>query len=161
MMLDRLCTHPNVGAVALISLGCEGFDRGRLKQPRVEPPLSIDDRLDLIDTAMVNEASNIYLIAALNRDLEPIPFQFGRHLLIASSRANSLPVNLQGVWNDSTNSPWSVDYTTNINLEMNYWSAEITNLSETTQPLFDFIETLRAPERVTASTMLGLGGWRR
>jgi len=71
--------------------------------------------------------------------LEAMFFQFGRYLLISSSR-DSLPANLQGLWTGNNNPPWGADYHTNINIQMNYWPAEPTNLSECTKPLFDFVE---------------------
>ncbi len=74
-----------------------------------------------------------------DRYLENLYFQFGRYLLIASSREGSLPANLQGIWADSLNPPWSADYHTNINLQMNYWLAESTNLSECHLPVIDYI----------------------
>ncbi|MEV4416411.1 glycoside hydrolase family 95 protein [Catellatospora sp. NPDC049609] len=86
-------------------------------------------------------------------------FGYGRYLLIASSRPGSLPANLQGVWNSSNTPPWCGDYHVNINLQMNYWLAETTNLAETALPLFDFIDALRPPGRVTARTMFGSAGW--
>ena len=69
--------------------------------------------------------------AAADRALEELYFNFGRYLLIASSRAGSLPANLQGVWNDKATPPWNADYHVNINLQMNYWPAESANLAET------------------------------
>ncbi|MCX4680929.1 glycoside hydrolase family 95 protein [Streptomyces sp. NBC_01433] len=94
-----------------------------------------------------------------DRALEALFFQYGRYLLIASSRAGSLPANLQGVWNNSTTPPWSADYHTNINLQMNYWLAEVTNLAETTAPYDRYIEAMRAPGRRTAKEMFGTAGW--
>ncbi|MFJ2770691.1 glycosyl hydrolase family 95 catalytic domain-containing protein [Streptomyces sp. NPDC087300] len=94
-----------------------------------------------------------------DRALEALFFQYGRYLLIASSRAGSLPANLQGVWNNSTTPPWSADYHTNINLQMNYWLAEAANLPETTAPYDRFVEALRAPGRRTAKEMFGSRGW--
>lgn len=94
-----------------------------------------------------------------DRALETLYFQFGRYLLIASSRAGSLPANLQGVWNHSATPPWNADYHANINLQMNYWPAEVTNLSETTAPLFDFVESLQEPGSVAAEKLLGARGW--
>lgn len=94
-----------------------------------------------------------------DRALEAIYFQFGRYLLIASSRKGSLPANLQGVWNNSTTPPWNADYHVNINLQMNYWPAEITNLSETTAPFFDFVDGLVEPGRVSAKKIVGARGW--
>jgi alpha-L-fucosidase 2 len=77
-------------------------------------------------------------------------FQFGRYLLISSSRPGDLPANLQGVWADGFRPPWNSDYHLNINLQMNYWPAEVTNLSETHTPLFDLLESLRPSGRRTA-----------
>jgi alpha-L-fucosidase 2 len=77
-------------------------------------------------------------------------FQFGRYLLIASSRPGDLPANLQGVWADGFRPPWNSDYHLNINLQMNYWPAEVTNLSELHLPLFDLLESLRPSGRRTA-----------
>ena len=77
-------------------------------------------------------------------------FQFGRYLLIASSRPGDLPANLQGVWADGFRPPWNSDYHLNINLQMNYWPAEATNLSELHLPLFDLLESLRPSGRRTA-----------
>jgi alpha-L-fucosidase 2 len=94
-----------------------------------------------------------------DRALETLFFNYGRYLLIASSRAGSLPANLQGVWNNSNSPPWAADYHVNINLQMNYWPAEATNLGETAAPLFDFIEALRPPGRVTAQTIYNSAGW--
>ncbi|MER8090197.1 glycoside hydrolase family 95 protein [Streptomyces sp. NPDC094048] len=94
-----------------------------------------------------------------DRALEALFFQYGRYLLIASSRAGSLPANLQGVWNNSTTPPWSADYHSNINLQMNYWLAEVTNLAETTAPYDRYIEAMRAPGRKTAKEMFGTVGW--
>ncbi|WP_055711424.1 glycosyl hydrolase family 95 catalytic domain-containing protein [Streptomyces torulosus] len=94
-----------------------------------------------------------------DRALEALYFQYGRYLLIASSRAGSLPANLQGVWNNSTSPPWSADYHTNINIQMNYWPAEAANLAETTAPYDRFVEALRAPGRRTAREMFGSRGW--
>ncbi|HEX2101481.1 MAG TPA: glycoside hydrolase family 95 protein, partial [Candidatus Synoicihabitans sp.] len=69
-------------------------------------------------------------------------FNYGRYLLIASSRPGSQPANLQGIWNDQLNPPWGSKYTTNINAEMNYWPAEVANLSECAEPLFGMIRDL-------------------
>ncbi len=97
--------------------------------------------------------------SAADRALEQLFFHYGRYLLIASSRPGSLPANLQGVWNNSTGPPWSADYHTNINLQMNYWPAEVANLSETVEPLTRFVEALRAPGERTATEMFGSRGW--
>ena len=91
--------------------------------------------------------------------LEALYFQFGRYLLIASSRPGGLPANLQGLWNDSMFPPWDSDYHLNINLQMNYWPAEVTNLAELHQPLFDYLESLREPGRKTARVHYGANGF--
>ena len=91
--------------------------------------------------------------------LDALYFQFGRYLLIASSRPGDLPANLQGLWNDSLHAPWNSDYHLNINLQMNYWPAEVTNLAECHRPLFDFIERLRVPGRRTAKVHYGARGF--
>jgi alpha-L-fucosidase 2 len=97
--------------------------------------------------------------ASLDRALESLYFQFGRYLLIASSRPGSLPANLQGVWNHHATPPWNADYHVNINLQMNYWLAETTNLSEAAVPLFDFIDALIPSARVSARQISGARGW--
>ena len=91
--------------------------------------------------------------------LEALYFQFGRYLLISSSRTPGVPANLQGIWNPHLRPPWSSNYTTNINLEMNYWPAEVTNLSEMHWPLLSFIENLSVTGRVTAQEFWGTRGW--
>ena len=79
--------------------------------------------------------------------LETLFFQYGRYLLIASSRPGTQPANLQGVWNELLNPPWEGKYTTNINFEMNYWPAELANLGECHEPLFDMVDDLRISGR--------------
>jgi alpha-L-fucosidase 2 len=93
-------------------------------------------------------------------ELERICFQYGRYLLISCSRNQlGLPANLQGLWNDKYHPAWSCDYHTNINLQMNYWLSEPTNLAECHQPLFDFIQSLRKPGRRSAKVHYGARGW--
>ncbi|WP_420000588.1 glycosyl hydrolase family 95 catalytic domain-containing protein [Streptomyces boninensis] len=94
-----------------------------------------------------------------DRALEALFFQYGRYLLIASSRPGSLPANLQGVWNHSTEPPWSADYHVNINLQMNYWPALPANLAETLDPHDTYVRKMVEPGRVTAKEMFGAGGW--
>jgi alpha-L-fucosidase 2 len=92
-------------------------------------------------------------------ELMALYFQYGRYLLIASSRPGSLPANLQGVWNDSFLPPWDSKYTININAQMNYWPAESCALPECHEPLFDLIERMREPGRRTARVMYGCRGF--
>lgn len=96
---------------------------------------------------------------AADRALEALYFQYGRYLLISSSRAGSLPANLQGVWNHSATPPWNADYHVNINLQMNYWLADPTDLPETAAPLFDFVDGLVEPGRESARRVFGARGW--
>jgi len=91
--------------------------------------------------------------------LAALYFQYVRYLLIASSRLGCLPANLQGKWNDMMNPPWNSDYHTNINLQMNYWPAEVSNLAECAEPLLDFIHTLVEPGRKTARVHYGCDGF--
>ncbi len=91
--------------------------------------------------------------------LAALYFQFARYLLISSSRPGDLAANLQGIWADGTQAPWNADYHTNINVQMNYWPAEVANLAECHEPLFDFIDTLLEPGRKTARAHYGARGW--
>lgn len=86
-------------------------------------------------------------------------FQYGRYLLLSSSRPGGLPANLQGLWADGLTPPWQSDYHVNINIQMNYWPAEVCNLSECANPLFDFVDMLREPGSRTAKTSYGCRGW--
>jgi alpha-L-fucosidase 2 len=92
-------------------------------------------------------------------DLIGLYFQFGRYLLIASSRPGDLPANLQGLWAEGMNPPWNSDYHLNINLQMNYWPAEPANLSECALPLFELLASLREPGRRTAKTHYNARGF--
>jgi alpha-L-fucosidase 2 len=87
-------------------------------------------------------------------------FQYGRYLLMSSSRTPAvLPANLQGIWNKEMKAPWNADFHTNINLQMNYWPAEVCNLPETSEMLTSFMEKLVVPGSVTAREMYGTAGW--
>lgn len=91
--------------------------------------------------------------------LEQLYYQFGRYLLIASSRPGNMPANLQGLWHNNLDGPWRVDYHNNINIQMNYWPACSTNLSECTWPLIDFIRSLVKPGEKTAQAYFNARGW--
>ena len=91
--------------------------------------------------------------------LESLYFQYGRYLLISSSRTAEVPANLQGIWNKELRAPWSSNYTTNINVQMNYWPAESANLSEFHQPLFGLLKNLSVTGEVTAREFYGMKGW--
>jgi len=91
--------------------------------------------------------------------LAALVFQYGRYLLIASSRPGTQPANLQGIWNESLRPPWDSKYTCNINVEMNYWPAEVTHLAECHEPLFDALEELVTSGRRTARNHYNARGW--
>jgi alpha-L-fucosidase 2 len=91
--------------------------------------------------------------------LQEIYFQYGRYLLISSSREGSLPANLQGIWSNKIQAPWNCDYHTNINMQMNYWPADITNLGECFEPVTDMIGSLVKPGEVTATVQYHANGW--
>ncbi len=91
------------------------------------------------------------------RQLIAMLFQYGRYLLLASSREGTLPANLQGIWNAKNNPPWRADYHLNINLEMNYWPAYVTGLAAAAGPMRDYIASLRKPGRLIAAQTLGVG----
>lgn len=102
-------------------------------------------------------------LAALKRgekdnDLIELYYQFGRYLLISSSRPGSMPANLQGIWADGLTPPWSADYHININIQMNYWAAGNTNLNALSEPFVRFIDSLRPSARNTASSIYGKSG---
>ena len=92
-------------------------------------------------------------------ELEALYFQYGRYLLISSSRPGTMPANLQGKWNHVNNPPWACDYHANINIQMIYWPAEVTNLAEVHEPLIEYIDRLRAPGRQTAKDFFNARGW--
>lgn len=102
-------------------------------------------------------------IANFQKDQDPsmvtLLFQFGRYLLISSSQPGGQPANLQGIWANSLTPPWDSKYTININAEMNYWPAEITNLSETHEPLIQMVRELSESGRETAKVLYGAEGW--
>lgn len=106
------------------------------------PTVTTDELLTRLRDGGISESDNRYL--------ETLYYQFGRYLLIASSRPGSLPANLQGVWCDKTNGAWNSDYHTNINVQMNYWPAEQTNLSECHLPMTDFVRSLEPRGTLTA-----------
>lgn len=106
-----------------------------------------------------NERLAAYTSGACDPELESLYFQFGRYLLISCSRPGHLPANLQGLWNDNNNPPWRCDYHSNINVQMNYWPAEPTNLSECHRPFLDYIHSLREVRKRATKAEYGTRGW--
>jgi len=90
---------------------------------------------------------------------EVLYFQYGRYLMISSTRPGTMPMSLQGKWNDSTDPPWANDYHTNINIQMLYWPAEVTNLSECYLPLSDFTKSIIEPGKLAAKEFFNTRGW--
>ncbi len=139
----------------------------QLKQRHVSDYQSLFNRVKLdlgINEAAVKLPTDERLLQFANtkndNQLQTLYYQFGRYLLIASSRPGSRPANLQGIWNDHVQPPWGSNYTTNINTEMNYWLAENTNLSECHQPLFAFMKELAVNGAVTAKVNYNIDeGW--
>ncbi len=119
--------------------------------------------LDLGESATVHMPTDQRLALVKETDADPglaaLYFNFGRYLLISSSRPGNLPANLQGIWNDKLNPPWNADYHININLQMNYWPAEVTNLSECHLPYLYFLGELRESGRKTARTTYNCRGF--
>jgi len=124
------------------------FDRVSLQMGDTE-----NEKLSTIDRL------NRFASGKTDNSLIALFYQYSRYLLISSSRMGGLPANLQGVWNESVRPPWSSNYTTNINAQMNYWGAEAANLPEMHQPLLDFIGRLAGPGAITAKNFYNAGGW--
>lgn len=106
-----------------------------------------------------NERLMAYSNGVYDPALETLYFQFGRYLLISSSRPGGIPANLQGIWNKELRPPWSSNFTININTQMNYWPAEVTNLSEMHEPLFQLIKELSITGKTTAQEFYNMKGW--
>ena len=122
---------------------------------RVEINLGITDAVNL----PTDERLEAFKNGGEDPHLISLYFQYGRYLLMGSSRPGCLPANLQGIWNEHINAPWNSDYHTNINLQMNYWLAEVCNLAECHLPLFDYMDTLVEPGGKTAQIHYGARGW--
>jgi alpha-L-fucosidase 2 len=139
----------------------------QLKAAHVKDYQSLFKRVELnlgIDLQKIKQPTDVrlkqYAASPDDYQLQTLYYQFGRYLMIASSRPGSRPANLQGIWNDHVQPPWGSNYTTNINTEMNYWLAENTNLSECHKPLFDFMKELAVNGAVTAKTNYHINeGW--
>jgi alpha-L-fucosidase 2 len=118
--------------------------------------------LDLGITDSIKNPTNVRIerfASGNDPQLVSLYFQFGRYLLISSSRPGGQPANLQGIWNDQLTPSWDSKYTVNINTEMNYWPSEITNLTEMNEPLVQMVRELSEAGRATAKDMYGAQGW--
>lgn len=111
------------------------------------------------DTNDLPTDKRIKKYGATDTGLIELLFQYGRYLMVSSSRPGTQPANLQGIWNESLQPPWSSNWTININTEMNYWPVETCNLTECQEPLFDLIEDLSTTGQKTAEVNYGCRGW--
>ena len=134
----------------------------QLKSRHIEDYQALFQRVQLdlgadVDTSTTDDLLKNYKPQA-GQALEELFFQYGRYLLISSSRdcPDALPANLQGVWNAVDNPPWNSDYHLNINLQMNYWPAYVTNLLETAFPVINYIDDLRVYGRIAAARYAGI-----
>ncbi|KAG4101409.1 hypothetical protein H8356DRAFT_1305814 [Neocallimastix lanati (nom. inval.)] len=142
----------------------KNVDYSTLKSKHIEAYKKQFDRVKIsLPTSSASADQTVNRILNFNRsddqDLVALMFQYGRYLLITSSQPGGQAANLQGIWNDSTDAPWDSKYTININAQMNYWPAEVTNLSECHEPMFDLIRDLSVTGKEAASKIYGAEGW--
>lgn len=164
---DRLDLNPQIHPEKVckdILAQSAGYDYKMLRSRHIADHQSIFDRVDFAmgKPSPLSTDERLMRVQKGESDLGLITlyFQYGRYLLMNSSRfPRRLPANLQGVWNQDMDAAWSSDFHTNINIQMNYWPAEICNLSETVEPFSAFIDRLRVPGRVTAKKTYGAQGW--
>lgn len=143
------------------------FGYSKLKERHLSDFRQLTERVSLklanktIPHTCLPERLEAYINGNDDPGLESLIFHYGRYLLISSSRQGGLPANLQGLWNNSNTPPWASDYHSNINLQMNYWHSEVTNLPECHMPLFDFLEAASEPCRVATRKAFGehIPGW--
>ena len=148
----RVCAVDDAALLARHERDYRGFfDRVSLDLGRTDPD---------VRALPTDEQLRRYAEGEANPELEVLYFQYGRYLLIASSRTPGVPANLQGLWNESVSPPWCSSYTANINLEENYWPAEVTGLGELHEPLLDFVHALSENGRDAAAHYYGVQrGW--
>jgi alpha-L-fucosidase 2 len=147
----------------LDKVSSKGFDE--LLAAHVQAHRALFRRLDvdLGSTAAAAQPTDLrcqaFAAGGDDPQLAALYFQFARYLLISSSRPGTKPANLQGIWNEEVSPSWDSKFTTNINLEMNYWSAEVANLSECFQPLAQMMQEITGPGAMTARESYGARGW--
>ena len=147
---------------AIRAVARKGYDEIRKAHVADHRKLFRRVRLDLGTTEAMNRPTDERIKTfgdGKDPQLAVLYFQFGRYLLIASSRPGTQPANLQGIWNYRLRPPWECKWTTNINTEMNYWPAELCNLSECHEPLFDLIAEAAVSGRKVARAHYGCRGW--
>ena len=143
----------------------EKYSFKELKDRHIRDHQSLYDRVDFdiitdnaAQTIPTDERIEAVKGGAVDLELQETLFHYGRYLLMASSRPGTLPANLQGLWNQHINAPWNADYHLNINLQMNYWLANLTQLDELNSPLFDYIDRLIVSGKTTAQKNFGARG---
>ncbi|WP_144127877.1 glycoside hydrolase family 95 protein [Catellatospora sichuanensis] len=139
-----------------------GYDQLRSRHLADYQALFSRTTLDLGRTSAADQPTDVRIArhsAVDDPQFSALLFQFGRYLLIASSRPGTQPANLQGIWNDQMSPPWDSKYTLNANLPMNYWPADTTNLSECYEPVFAMVRDLAVTGARTAQVQYGAGGW--
>jgi alpha-L-fucosidase 2 len=145
--------------------GVSGKDHAALRKRHEDDFRSLMGRVHLSvgDTSLndkpIDERLKAYRDGHADANLEALCFQFGRYILASSSRPGGQPANLQGIWNESVSPPWGSKYTININTQMNYWPAEVCNLSECHRPLLDMLKDISLTGAKTAKTYYGCNGW--
>jgi alpha-L-fucosidase 2 len=155
--------NPSISAKAFLEAAMlRSFEE--LQESHIEDYNALFDRVELnlgqrIAPEGLSTDQWILNYGANDPKLVELLFQYGRYLMIASSRPGTQPANLQGIWNHQVRPPWSSNFTLNINAEMNYWPVETCNLSECHQPLLDYIEELAQNGKETASVNYGCRGW--
>lgn len=142
----------------------KGKDYQEIKQRHIEDYQKYLQRVSLdLGVSEKSYRPTQQRVATFKKDEDPnlvaLVFQYGRYLLISSSRPGTQPANLQGIWNDQLLPPWDSKYTMNINVEMNYWPAEVTNLSELSQPLIRMVQDLSETGQQVAEEHYNLPGW--
>lgn len=135
------------------------FDAHRKEYQQYFKRVSFDITPEDLKAVSTDERVKAFPQTKSDPHLVELIFQYGRYLLISSSRPGTLPANLQGIWANKIQTPWNGDYHTDVNVEMNYWPTEVTNLSEMHLPLFDLIESLGEPGKKTAAVQYHLKGW--
>jgi len=161
---DYLQPDPKAFAQELIRKA-EPQDYQKAKEKHIEKFGRLFNRVDIAlpknanSTLPINERLKAFIADSTDIDLAALYFQNGRYLLISSTRAGSLPPNLQGLWAPQISTPWNGDYHLNINLQMNLWPAEVGNLSELQLPLIDYVKNRVKPGENTARVYYNSRGW--
>ncbi|MGN7356579.1 glycoside hydrolase family 95 protein [Paenibacillus sp. SAF-054] len=160
--LTKLCKQDLLAAMAKPYESCKAdhvAEHQRLFR-RVELELGANDEEPGVQESLpTDQRLSAFQEGRKDAGLAALYFQYGRYLLISSSRAGCMPANLQGIWNPLMEAPWDSDYHLNINLQMNYWPAQVSNLAECHLPYFDLLEGLVEPGRKTADEVYGCRGF--